>query len=174
MRFITILSMLLSMLMAASATAACPLPFPLPPCGITTGSVDDDIISMVYDPADGSLSLDAAGKQLTALEIVSSGGQFQGTKPPQVVGLFDLFTNKKLFVLRPTNPFEDEAFGAILPKGLTREQVTADLVVSGALWPRGALGTVDFIYVPEPSAMAMVACGGLGLAAAVRPQKRRR
>lgn len=158
MRFVPRLSLLLSLLMAANATAACPTPFP--PCN-PTGSIDDDIISMVYDPADGSLALDAAGKQLTALEIVSAGGNFHGTRPPQAVGLFDVFTNKKLFVLRPTNPFGDEEFGAILPLGLTREQVTADLAVSGALWPRGGLGTVDFVYAPEPS---MLTWGSWGLA----------
>lgn len=160
-----LLTVAMLLMSIASAPAACPLPFPAPACGNPGATVGDEIISMVYDPADGSLSLDAAGKQLTALEVFSTGGLFQGTKPPQAVGLFDLFTNKKLFVLKPTNPMGDEAFGKILPVGLTKEQIAADLIVSGALWPRGGLGTVDLVYVPEPnSTLAMIAV--LGLASA--------
>ncbi len=139
----------------------------------TNGSVgagaDDGLITLVYDPANGSLSLDAAGKELTALEVLSAGSNFKGAKPAQVNGLFDVFTPAKFFILKPGNArFGDQDFGTALAPGLTKDQVGADLTVSGALFPSGGLGTVDLMYVPEPSSMGLLSLGLLGLIRARR------
>jgi len=133
------------------------------------GSTSDGVISLVYNPADGALKFDAAGKKATALEIQSAAGYFTGTKPPQANGLFDVFNKNKFFVLKPGDAaIGDSDFGPAMAKGLTSAQLTADLTVSGALLPSGGLGTVDLVYVPEPSSVALLGLGMLGLIRARR------
>lgn len=140
------------------------------PTNATVGAgADDGVISLIYDPANGSLSLDAAGKELTALEVLSAGSNFKGAKPEQVNGLFDVFTPAKFFILKPgTARFGDQNFGAALAPGMSKEAIGADLTVTGALFPQGGLGTVDLMYVPEPSSMGLLSLGLLGLIRARR------
>lgn len=138
---------------------------------IGTGA-DDGLITMVYDPANGKLSMDAAGKEITALEILSAGGYFTGTKPEQVNGLFDVFTPTKMFILKPgAARFSDQDFGTVMAPGLSALQVAADLTVTGALFPSGGLGTVDLVKIPEPTTSAI---WGLGLVRLHRNLRHRR
>jgi hypothetical protein len=55
--------------------------------------------------------------------------------------------------------------------GLSEEFVANDLTVVGSLAGGGGLGEVDLIYVPEPSAMVLLA---MGLAGALLAQRRRK
>ncbi len=147
----------------------------IPTNGAVGPGADDGIITLVYDPADGNLSLDAAGKELTAIEIKSAGNNFSnqlGARPLILNGLFDIYVPAKLFVLKPfPNQFGDTDFGKILPKGMTKDQIGADLTVSGALYPSGGLGTVDLMYVPEPSSLGLMAIGLAGLFGARRQRR---
>ena len=131
----------------------------------TNGARGDANISLVYDPADGHFWLDAAGKKVTTLEIQSASGVFTGAKPAQVSPPFDVFTPKKFFILK-TAGVGDEDFGMALPAGLTAETLGGDLTVAGSILPSGSLGTVDLVYlgaIPEPSSLALMALGFLGL-----------
>ncbi len=132
--------------------------------GTIGAGADDGIITLLYDPANGRLEFDSAGKELTALEILSAGGNFTGTKPPQANGLFDVFTPTKFFILKPgASRFGDQDFGALLAPGLTMHQIAADLTVGGALFPRGGLGVVDMCCTPEPSSAGYLTTLMLGL-----------
>jgi hypothetical protein len=120
------------------------------------GSTSDGVISLVYNPADGNLKFDAAGKKATSLEIQSPAGYFTGTKPPQANGLFDVYNKNKMFVLKPGDAaIGDTDFGPAL-------------IANGSLLPSGGLGTVDLVYVPEPSSVALLGLGMLGLLRARR------
>lgn len=135
------------------------------------GSLSDGLVSLVYDPANGSLSLDAAGKEITALEILSAGGNFRGTKPEQVNGLFDVYAPNKLFVLKPgAARFGDQNFGAAMSPGISVLQLAADLTVTGAIYPSGDLGPVD-LALPEPTAMPLFGLGLLGAIASIHRKK---
>ena len=130
------------------------------------GKLDDDIVTLVYDPANGNLSIDnpyvaaAEAKPVTTLEIVSASGVFTGTRPPQLNGLFDVFNAGKMFKLDPAG-FEDLDFGPAMTAGLD-SMLGDDLTVSGSFLGGGAL-EIDMMIVPEPSSMVMLALGVLGL-----------
>jgi hypothetical protein len=135
----------------------------------TNGNLEDDIVTLVYDPANGNLSIanpyQAAGeaKPVTTLEIVSAGGSFTGTRPGAISGLFDVYNANKMFKLDPAG-FDDLDFGPALGKDLGAT-IGNDLTVSGSFLGGGALVADMMIVgaVPEPSSMVMIALGLLGL-----------
>jgi hypothetical protein len=127
------------------------------------GVVGDDIISLVYDPSNGNLSVDAAGKQWSTLEILSPSGMFTGTATPGLVlPPFDVFSPTKYFLLKTTG-LGDTDLGNVLAPGLSADQLAAELTVNGSVLPSGGLGNVDLSVVPEPSSFIMIGLGLLGL-----------
>ena len=152
MRKAQVFALVLVALMGSVASAAIP----------AGGSVGDGNISLVYDPADGSLKLDAAGKKVTTLEVHSTAGYFTGTAPSQVSPPFDVFNATKFFLLK-TAGIGDENFGPALAKGLSVDALSSDLKVAGSILPSGSLGTVDLVYIPEPSSLVLASLGLLGL-----------
>ncbi len=144
-------SLFLAIILASCGSLSAAIP--------TSGVVGDNIISLIYNPANGNLKLDAAGKQLTAIELLSSSGYFDyetGPCPP----LAWCDSRNKFFILTTGgNTFGDRDFGVILPAGLEENVLAGDLQVSGALAPTGGLGTVDLVYVPEPACATWLALG---------------
>ncbi|MCA9167394.1 MAG: hypothetical protein KDB23_06980 [Planctomycetales bacterium] len=130
----------------------------------------DDVISLIYNPMNGNLALDAAGKLITTLEIQSAAGYFTGTPADGMVQPpFDVYTPNKYFLLR-TSGIGDTDLGNVLPSGLTCFAVAADLTVLGSLKPFGSLGTVDMFMCPEPSCLLPL---GLGFMGVLRVNRRR-
>lgn len=124
----------------------------------TGGVVGDDTMSLIYNSADGNLKLDAAGKQLTALEIISQSAYFDYELPCPPLAFCD--TTTKFFVVAPGG-FGDMDFGPILPAGLEAETLAKQFVVNGALAAGGGVGKVDLVYVPEPSSFVLLVLGAL-------------
>ena len=123
----------------------------------------DDIISLIYNPETGNLSLDAAGKQVTTLEMLSAAGNFTGTAADGLVAPpFDVFSPKKYFLLK-TAGIGDTDLGNALPTGLGADALAADLTVQGSVKPQGGLGAVDLHVVPEPTSLALIGAGLLGM-----------
>ena len=122
------------------------------------GVSNDDQTSLVYDAQTGELRVDApAGKQLTSMNVTSSGNLFVGDKPAILDGAFDNFAAGNIFKATFGGSFGSISFGQVLEAGIPQVTLLADLSVVGSLAGGGELGDVDLIYVPEPSSIGLLA-----------------
>lgn len=122
---------------------------------------DDGEITLIYDPADGNMSIDAAGKQITTFELKSEAGVLTGTTPDIVLPPFDVHTPVKFFILK-TEGIGDTDLGPIAGAGYDGPTLSADLSLSGSVLPSGGLGNPN-LFVPEPASMGLALLGFLGL-----------
>lgn len=136
----TFLSVALTALLCIGANAA-----------TRPGGFGDSSPSVIYDVTTGRLSLeDGWLRQASAIEISSASGRFVGPKPEFIGQPFDVFSESKIFMLRPGVCIPDGLdFGAMLPVGLSQEFLLDDLTISSSgcgPWET----SYDLIYVPEP------------------------
>ena len=137
------------------------------------GTQGDDQTSLVYNSGTGELSVDApAGTDLTSINITSAGSMFIGDKPAALDGAFDNFAGDNVFKATFGGSFGSIDFGAILPTGLSEDAVAGDLSAVGSLAGGGDLGAVDLVYIPEPSALVLIAFGLSGLVTMMRRRQR--
>jgi hypothetical protein len=126
--------------------------------------LSDDKPSLVYNPADGALSIAMPGDtKWSTLEMISPNGMFTGTATPGLVlPPFDVFSPTKYFLLKTTG-LGDQELGAALAPGLSGAALAAELEVNGSVLPSGPL-SIDLLVVPEPSSIVMIGLGLVGLA----------
>jgi hypothetical protein len=136
------------------------------------GASGDGQTSIVYNPGTGEVAVDApAGVELTSINIDSAGGIFTGMDAQNLGGSFDNDADNNIFKATFGGSFGSLTFGSVAQTGLTEDFVANDLTVVGSLAGGGDLGNVDLIYVPEPSALVMLALGIFGLFAGLRRRK---
>ena len=153
----------LAILLAISATVQAEVPL--------IGELGDERVTLIYDPMDGNLSLDAAGRKITTLEILSDGAVFLGIKPEVLTESFDVYQPKKLFKM-DAKGFGDLDFGPAVLKDLPGPVLARDLTVEGSFHPEGDLGVVDLMLVPEPSGCFLAATLGVGFSVMRRAMHR--
>ena len=128
------------------------------------GAAGDAQTSIIYNPSDGSVGVDApAGVELTSVNIDSAGTIFTGSPAANLGGSFDNDTDNNIFKATFGSSFGSLSFGTVAQAGLSEDFVANDLTVVGSLAGGGDLGAVDLIYVPEPSAVVLLALGAVGL-----------
>ncbi len=92
-----------------------------------------------------------------------------GVNAGVVTGPFDVLNASKFFTLTTApNQVSSVDIGAIMPTGLSAADIIGDTEIGGSLYPSGALDTAEgggplLFVVPEPSSLALVFCGLLGL-----------
>jgi hypothetical protein len=128
------------------------------------GNEGDDQTSVGYNAQTGELWVDApAAHELTSINIDSAAGIFTGSAAQNLGGSFDNDSDINIFKATFGSSFGSLSFGNVAQAGLSEQFVLSDLSVVGSLAGGGALGDVDLIYVPEPSAMTLTILGFLGL-----------
>ena len=130
------------------------------------GAAGDSQVSLIYDAASGSLSVDApAGVEFTSISIDSAAGIFTGSTAQGLSGSFDNDAHNNIFKATFGSSFGSLSFGNVSQSGLSEAFVRSDLTVIGSLAGGGALGDVDLVYVPvpEPSNVILLVCGLIGL-----------
>jgi hypothetical protein len=128
------------------------------------GKAGDGQTSVSYNPQTGEVAVDApAGTQLTSINIDSAGRIFTGAPAANLGGSFDNDSDNNIFKATFGSSFGSLSFGNVAQAGLSEDFVANDLSVVGSLAGGGALGNVDLIYIPEPSAVALAIVGVIGL-----------
>jgi hypothetical protein len=131
----------------------------------TGGTTGDGQTSVVYNALTGEVAIDApAGAQLTSVNIDSAAGIFTGDPAQNLGGSFDNDADGNIFKATFGDRFGSLSFGAVAQAGLSEEFVGNDLTVVGSLAGGGDLGNVDLVYIPEPSTVALLALGVIGIA----------
>ena len=137
------------------------------------GTTGDGQTSLVYDAGTGELSVDApAGTNLTSINIDSASGIFTGDPAQNLGGSFDNDADNNVFKATFGSSFGSLSFGNVAQAGLDEQFLLEDLTAVGSLEGGGALGDVDLVYVPEPSAMALIAVGLSALLPVVSRRRR--
>jgi hypothetical protein len=134
------------------------------------GSRGDRQTSIVYNPTTGELAVDApAGTELTSINIDSARAIFTRQAAQNLGGSFDNDSDNNLFKATFGSSFGSLSFGNVAQTGLSEQFVRNDLTVVGSLAGGGALGNVDLVYVPEPTAAMLILLAVLSLLPLYRP-----
>jgi hypothetical protein len=119
--------------------------------------------SITYNPGTGEVGVQVGATQLTSINIDSAASIFTGDAAMNLGGSFDNDADNNIFKATFGSSFGSLSFGNVAQSGLSEETVRNDLTVIGSLAGGGDLGAVDLIYVPEPSALVLVALGMAGI-----------
>ncbi len=124
------------------------------------GRAGDGQTSIVYNALSGEVAVDApAGVNLTSVNIDSAARIFTGQPAQNLGGSFDNDADGNIFKATFGSSFGSLSFGNVAQPGLSEQFVLSDLTAVGSLAGGGALGNVDLIYIPEPSAWILLALG---------------
>jgi hypothetical protein len=133
------------------------------------GNAGDMQTSVGYDPGTGEVFVDApGGVELTSINIDSASGIFTGAAALNLGGSFDNDSDTNIFKATFGSRFASLSFGIVAQPGLSEEFLLNDLYVIGSLSGGGDLGQVDLIYVPEPTSLALLLLGVIGVAWSLR------
>jgi hypothetical protein len=126
----------------------------------SNGQSDDDQSSIGYDARSGEVWIDApAGMELSSINIDSVAGIFTGQSAQNLGGSFDNDADANIFKATFGGSFGSVSFGNVAQTGLSEEFVLGDLSVVGSLAGGGELGSVDLVYVPEPTSVLLLSVG---------------
>ena len=127
-----------------------------PYAAVQSHPAGDGGATLVYDPNSGRVEVQAGATQLTSINIDSAAGIFTGEAAQNLGGSFDNDADGNIFKATFGNSFGSLSFGNVAQMGLSEQFVLDDLTVVGSLAGGGDLGNVDLVYVPEPSAAALL------------------
>lgn len=130
---------------------------------IELGPASDNGVNLIYTPDTGDLVMESRAGAVTTFELKSEAGLFTTAAQGDLAGLFDVNSAVKKFKLEPAG-FETLNLAGSVQTGLSFDALAADLTLDGSFAAGGALSTVpNILVVPEPSSLALIAFGLLGV-----------
>ena len=115
---------------------------------VCCGTAGDGQTSLIYDPDNGRLSVDApVGSELTTINVDSASGIFTGDRVESLGGSFDNDADTNIFKATFGSSFGSTSFGNVAQRGLGFQFLLKDLSVIGSLAGGGGLGEVDLVYL---------------------------
>ena len=108
----------------------------------TSGDTDTTVY---YASTSGDVAITHADRKVTSVHFVSQSGLFLNSEL-QYLGIFDAATNESQFVFYPSGKSVIVVRGA-LATGLSQSQLLGDLLIDGAIFGGGGLGTVHLQLV---------------------------
>ncbi|MCA9148320.1 MAG: PEP-CTERM sorting domain-containing protein [Planctomycetales bacterium] len=125
----------------------------------------DQALTLIYDPTDGTLSVNSGGEKLSTLIVTRATGTFRTSQiAAECSTILDVSANR-IFVLK-TAGVSNLNCGTVLPTDMSASELLADLDVDGSLLPSGAIdqyvnSSPHLYVVPEPSTCALLSLAGI-------------
>jgi hypothetical protein len=115
----------------------------------------DEQTSIIYDTRTGEIAVESpASREVTVINVDSAASIFTGLPEPSDWTWWDSSPDNNLF-LNTHDGFRYHSFGNAAQPGLREDFIANDLTVVGGLAGGGGLGTVDLIFIPEPSSLLL-------------------
>lgn len=132
-------------------------------------SAPEGPLTVIYDPADGNVSVTVDSVQLSTFEL--QGTDFFSGSAMNLGGIFDVASSDKLFKLDPAG-FGPIDFGPAMVTGLSATDWESNIGVNGSLLSGGVLPTpISLQIVPEPTSIVLT--GLISAIGLIRIRRRR-
>ena len=116
-------------------------------------------LTVVYDPADGNVSVTLDSIQLSTFEL--RGTDLFSGSALNIGGIFDVASTEKLFKLDPAG-FGSIDFGPAMVTGLSASDWESNVAVNGSILTGGPLPSpIALQIVPEPASVVLTGMIGL-------------
>ena len=143
----------------------------LAPMSVISGSPSAARATLIYDATTGDVKIDPNGNTMTGFDLWDSAGNFfvgSAAFPPGGAFMTDDLTEKFWSCFNPPNYLVAVwDLGNVAPAGLTEAQFMAALnhAAGDSVWYKAGGGSFNYNmqYVPEPSALILLATAMCGL-----------
>lgn len=120
-------------------------------------------LSVVYDPANGNITLRSDGSTINGFILTSADGILTGSAANLPAGGFFSVDEDQEISTSFVSISSDLDLGNVAPAGLTQAAVAQDLTLTYTVEGVAGIFTGELTLAPEPGVVGLMAIGGVGL-----------